>query len=287
MFLTRGYILAFDALVFLSILLSILTVIPPLFSRHVQRRKTWHTFMLAMLGFSVGQSLLVGHQSGELPSTTLCLIQAAVNYATCPLSASAVATYTADIYLSIRSMFEDGIWDGPEPRNVVMLALLPWAVFFLVFIEATATMASSIDKIIPSATGSINRPELYCRTRGPETYLVSAICVVLAGLVIIVYEIATGWLLYKNWIKVKNLGLTSTIRRFIQAFLRTVAFTVIAILGLSLSITATFSSTEPDYGPAVVLAIVPIISSLIFGSYRDILSFYAFWRQQPASLLLD
>jgi hypothetical protein len=82
---SHSQIIAFDVTTFLSILLLILAWVPPIFSRIARRRKTWHTFMLPMLVFSTGRILLVGRQSGDPPNPTLCLIQAAVNYATAPL----------------------------------------------------------------------------------------------------------------------------------------------------------------------------------------------------------
>lgn len=42
----------------------------------------------------------------------------------------------------------------------------------------------------------------------------------------------TGWILYKNWINVQRVSIKSTVRKYIHAFVRTVAFMVVAILGI-------------------------------------------------------
>lgn len=78
-------VVAWDVLMFLSILLLVLALVPPLFSRHVMRRKTWHTLLLSLLVFSIGEVLLVGHQHEEVPNQHLCLVQVAVIYSTPPL----------------------------------------------------------------------------------------------------------------------------------------------------------------------------------------------------------
>jgi glucose uptake protein GlcU len=78
-------VLAWDVLMFIAILLLVLALVPPLFSRRVIRRKTWHTLLLSLLVFSIGEVLLVGHQQDPNFGGDLCLVQIAVIYSTPPL----------------------------------------------------------------------------------------------------------------------------------------------------------------------------------------------------------
>ncbi len=43
---------------------------------------------------------------------------------------------------------------------------------------------------------------------------------------------ATGWVLYKNWINVQRISIKSTVRKYIHAFIRTLAFMGVALLGI-------------------------------------------------------
>jgi hypothetical protein len=46
------------------------------------------------------------------------------------------------------------------------------------------------------------------------------------------FQAATGRALYKNWIQVQNVSITSTARKHFHAFIRTIAFTAIAMTGI-------------------------------------------------------
>jgi hypothetical protein len=67
---------------FISIVLLVMTIVPPLFSPNIWRRKTWHTLMFAMLVFAIGEVLLVGQQATDHPNPALCLVQVGVIHAT-------------------------------------------------------------------------------------------------------------------------------------------------------------------------------------------------------------
>lgn len=86
MALVDSRVVAYDVLMFLSILLLVLALVPPFCSRNIVRRKTWHTLMLSMLVFAIGEILLVGQQAiNQTPNPELCLVQVAINQATPPL----------------------------------------------------------------------------------------------------------------------------------------------------------------------------------------------------------
>ncbi|KAF9446824.1 hypothetical protein P691DRAFT_824396 [Macrolepiota fuliginosa MF-IS2] len=271
-----GPVVAFDVLVFFAILLLTLALVPPLFSRYIVRRKTWHSIMLSTLVFAIALVLWVGHQSSSLPPNgNLCLVQVAFIHATPPLASIAMASYTADIYISIRHMFKSDDWeDGPEPGNIVLLVLLPWVTFFLVFLEAILVVG-----LLPSAKAHPAEPlAFYCRTDNNVAIVVSVVIVLLSCVVAVVCQAATGWMLYKNWIKVQRVSVTSTIRKYIHAFIRTLAFTVVAILSVTLGFIASLTIHKTVIAYTILLPFLPITSALIFGTYKDIMSFYVIYK---------
>jgi len=268
-------IIAFDVLMFFSILLLVLALVPPFMSRYVVRRKTWHTIMFSMLVFSIGEVLLVGHQEiqSPRPNQSLCVIQVGITHSTPPLVAIAMAAYTADIYLSIRSMFKSNDWeDGPEPENVVLLVIAPWIAFFLVFLEAILVVGLS------HTTPAERSPAgFYCRTDSTAAVMVSVVVVIIGCLIAIICQGTTGWMLYKNWINVQRISIKSTVRKYIHAFVRTVAFTVVAVLGIIMGVVAS-AHMKTDFGYTILMPFLPILAGLIFGTYKDIMMFYVHWK---------
>lgn len=262
-------IIAFDVLMFFSILLLVLALVPPFASRYIVRRKTWHTIMLSMLVFSIGEVLLIGQQGASTPNEALCVIQVGITHSTPPLVATAMAAYTADIFISIRRMFKSDDWeDGPEPENVVLLVIAPWIAFFLVFLEVILVVGLSRNY---SSAG------FYCRTDNKVAVVVSAVVVIIGCLITIICQGATGWVLYKNWINVQRISIKSTVRRYIHAFIRTVAFMVVALLGIIMGI-VTSSTAKTVYVYTFLMPFLPIMAALIFGTYKDIMMFYISWK---------
>jgi glucose uptake protein GlcU len=82
----NGWVITWDILMFFAILLLVLALVPPIFSRRVVRRKTWHTLLLSSLVYSIGEVLLVGNQqdsvADSVANSNLCLVQVAITYST-------------------------------------------------------------------------------------------------------------------------------------------------------------------------------------------------------------
>ncbi|KXN92960.1 hypothetical protein AN958_09060 [Leucoagaricus sp. SymC.cos] len=263
---------------FFAILLLVLALVPPLFSRSVMRRKTWHTLILSLLVFSIGEVLLVGHQDKGASGMNLCLVQVAIVYSTPPLIALATAAYSADIYISIRSMFGSDDWaeDGPEPQTVVILVLAPWIVFCLVFLETILVVGLHAR----GAFADIQESGLFfCHVEGDLlAVIISAVIVITACLSAVALQAATGWTLYKNWLSVQKVSIAATARKYIHAFIRTIAFTGVAIIAVILGFVALVTFGQTHIGFSMLMPIFPIVAALIFGTYRDIVLFYVFWR---------
>jgi hypothetical protein len=74
-------VIVWDVLMFISIALLVMTVVPPLVSPYIGRRKTWYTLIFSMLLFAIGEVLLVGQQTDH-PNAALCLVQVGIVHAT-------------------------------------------------------------------------------------------------------------------------------------------------------------------------------------------------------------
>ncbi|KAJ3567473.1 hypothetical protein NP233_g6342 [Leucocoprinus birnbaumii] len=227
------------------------------------RRKTWHTLLLSSLIFSIGFVLLVGSQQEVTPNMSLCLVQVALIHSTPTFVAFATLSYSTDIYISIRRMFESDDWeDGPEPQDVVILVLMPWIAFLLLFMTVILLVG------LPQNTAHVADPHFYCHTPSTPAVVISAATLIVAMLSAIMLQAATGWSLYHNWIKLQNVSVTSTARRYLNAFVRTITFTALGIIALTFGLVALMTINKQLIGFSMLLPLFPIGAALIFGTYQ-------------------
>ncbi|KXN84764.1 hypothetical protein AN958_12191 [Leucoagaricus sp. SymC.cos] len=225
---------------FFAILLLVLALVPPLFSRSVMRRKTWHTLILSLLVFSIGEVLLVGHQDKGASGMNLCLVQVAIVYSTPPLWVHLTLLCIYDmandsIYISIRCMFGSDDWaeDGPEPQTVVIVCHQLYSRLNIHFNLLILARPCTLDSLLFGLLGNHT-----CNV------IISAVIVITACLSAVALQAATGWTLYKNWLSVQKVSIAATARKYIHAFIRTIAFTGVAIIAVMYAVV--FWNTSMD-----------------------------------------
>lgn len=83
--LRHTQITLFNVLAFLGVFSIILVLAPALFSSHVKRSRAWFGVLTAWMLYSATYLLLIGRQLDPEPPYGLCMLQAALVYATTPL----------------------------------------------------------------------------------------------------------------------------------------------------------------------------------------------------------
>jgi len=76
------FVIAFDTIHIIGLVVLGSTLLTAWLSRQVQRGTLWFGFNLSWLSASIGHLLLLGHQTGPPPNRGLCLTQATFVYGT-------------------------------------------------------------------------------------------------------------------------------------------------------------------------------------------------------------
>ncbi|KAJ3560289.1 hypothetical protein NP233_g10935 [Leucocoprinus birnbaumii] len=167
----ENILIAYNVLSIFSVLLIIVTLLPPLLSRSVHRRLPWYSHMLSWLVFSAALLVLMGHQTDKKPPAELCFLQSALLYATPPLIAFSMACYLLDITLQVatlldkKSLLRKSLLEKKFGISVI-LGLLPWVIFWAVIIEVSIVFATANDMFKPSGDLEIH---LFCHYNSKST----------------------------------------------------------------------------------------------------------------------
>lgn len=89
---THTSVIIFDVLVYLSVLLTVCTLLPALFSKTVERSSGWYSLVTGLLLYSLSYGLIIGRQKGpHEPPPGLCVTQTLLIYAVPALSVHSIS----------------------------------------------------------------------------------------------------------------------------------------------------------------------------------------------------
>ncbi|KAJ3904070.1 hypothetical protein F5879DRAFT_956762 [Lentinula edodes] len=241
----------FVALQLTGLVGSIITLVAASFSS-VPRQATWYNFLISWIVYCASYLLLffAGHAYDEDPGISLCIAQSAF---TC----SAPSLH----WKAVRGMH---YWR-------IMLITTPYVILVVLIIESL-----SLTLTRPEATfTSIS----YCSES--DSHLPSSINAALV-ITFVVASLVLNLLLClsfrKHWSFLRG-------RIYRSLFIRMSAFTISSLVGAMQFIDA----NNPEEGLVqldFILAILPVAAIIIFGTHKDLLNVYLFWRKdgpQPPS----
>ncbi|KAK7440068.1 hypothetical protein VKT23_017317 [Stygiomarasmius scandens] len=242
-------------------------------SRSVRRSMIWYIFMLGWIIWCISYLLLIGQQTGTPPARALCTFQAALIYAGPPANACATLGILLRLYLSVSSILKH---HGIVPRwKILVVNTAPPVVWVAIF--AGCLIYGIVNPLLVhrDLTG------MYCNMSSAIPSGLSAALVALFSLVMIIYEVITFFLLYHNWSAFRRLQIsTPTQAASITMILRISIFSVLPMLALGLCVHSTLSSASSG-GSNIATAVLPGAAGLIFGTQKDILDQWAFWKAKP------
>ncbi|KAF9464069.1 hypothetical protein BDZ94DRAFT_1321394 [Collybia nuda] len=265
-------IIIFDFFASLGIVSILVVLIPALFSPRIRRSATWFVVLVSWLVYSVSYILLFGRQtSSKPPPLGLCLFQAVLVYATPPLCAAATTCFTIDFFLKLLIVKLRGQKIGRKSRK--LLISLPWALGLIISGEAIL--------VVDDAKAVVPDPNLfYCHIERSVPTTTNVAIMILCGLIIIPLEVYTGILLYRNWTVFKRSN-GGHARIALSTLIRLALFSLVVSIAIVLSL---FTATNMgNFAPpwSVVLMTMPTFSALCFGTQRDILGVWQFWKRPP------
>ncbi|KAJ3793052.1 hypothetical protein GGU11DRAFT_801205 [Lentinula aff. detonsa] len=262
---------AFNALQFLGLIGSVLSLVTALFSS-VPRQATWYNFFISWIVFCISYLLLffAGHAYGGEPELYLCIAQSSLTYAASPFAASCCLALVIQLYLNIQATLNGKFIRGKRYMRIVLL-ITPYIIFISVMIESLAMSFATNVKF-----SSVS----YCSL---ENHLPGRITAALV-IILIVPMLVLNLLIYLSFRKHRSFLQEGN---YTSMFVRVSAFTlcglISVIVGLFFFLRAFIGGGDSNQGLVeldIILAMAPVSAVVIFGTHKDLLNVWLFWRNQ-------
>ncbi|KAI0635517.1 hypothetical protein C8Q77DRAFT_573286 [Trametes polyzona] len=248
-------------------------LVTALFAPKVYRHFTWLNFCITWLIYCISYTLLAfsGQQTRpEPPVYPLCLAQACLIYAAPVL----VAMSTFSLVLQLWFTLCNALRPPKEATryNLLRNAFLLLAPYFmwLGFIVAMLVIGTRNPQKVQRAGGLV-----YCTIKLSEPGNVTAIFVAAILLVMVGLDVYIGTVLYKNWRALRGSDHPGAIP--FSLIVRVAIFSFICVVGIGCAFV--FLSNISFVAGNTMIALMPLIAFLVFGTQRDILNIWMFWRR--------
>ncbi|KAJ3925445.1 MAG: hypothetical protein NXY57DRAFT_1031988 [Lentinula lateritia] len=244
------------------------------FSSHIKRAATWYTFMIGWIFWCISYFALIGQQTGDCPGFGFCLFQAALIYAGPPANACA----SLAILLQLRlSMNFDLYGSGNQKWQSIMLIAAPPVVYILVFIATLVYGLLNAAEVQRDPTG------MYCNLANGIPTKISAGLVAMFCIAMLIYEVRTFRMLYKNRSALRSLQAQRRSSVPVTMIVRISIFSFLPILALGLSVFAvvlTNGGSTENILSNIMTASLSGAAALIFGTQQDLLHAMIFCRRR-------
>lgn len=265
---TPSFVIAFDVLSIIVILLLLAVVLTAACSRQIQRRGSWYNFMLPVTLYQASFLFLLGKQDHSQPPLASCMLQSILIYTLPVYCAIGFACFVLDFYLILRKIFHG---QPPSKLTSTLLLIVPPAVSFiilLIFLILFNTSKDMISTFKPDVSGA------FCHSdSGIPGWI--AVGVSIPGLSVWFYVYLRTALLFKR----KREAISTydkTLRgRIMSVFVRTSLMTVLTCFGVAFSVyvAAIPSHEELPFSVFQYLAL-PLSVLLMFGTQAE---FFRCW----------
>lgn len=250
--------------------LIIPAMLATIFMKKIRRHPVFVSFLSVWIIAGVSSSILVyaGQATGPEPSHSLCLFQASLLFGYPSMTSLAALGVVIQVFFAIKDASNKA---SAEPRGRALhrdavLIIAPYA-SLVVFSVATAILGAQNPQSV-----SRNRRFFYCSVEHDTFTNILALFAAGVLVVTIVVEVWAVCLLYPRWALLKGEALLD-----LSMIARVLVFGLYITLCLSLSIISVFSPTSP--APDLAIATASGIVVLIFGTSKDLLDVWCFWRR--------
>lgn len=146
----------------------------------------------------------------------------------------------------------------------IVILLAPYILFLCIFIESLVVAVVQPKSVRRTGSG------MYCNTGVPIPGRLSAALVSIVLLIALAIEVRIIVALRRNW---KDLGNAQTRSLLIRVF----AFTLFGMIAIALGIYFTFT-VHHGAELNVLISTLPVVAILIFGTQKDLLQVWMFWK---------
>ncbi|KAJ3847173.1 hypothetical protein EV368DRAFT_88041 [Lentinula lateritia] len=245
------------------------------FSSRIKRGVTWYSFMIGWILWCISHFALIGQQTGSCPAFGFCLFQAALVYAGPPANACATLAILLQVWQSPAEEHHfcgaAGAADVPQ-----QLVAAPPVTYVLVFVVTIVYGSFNSADVQRSTTG------MFCNLDGGIPTRISAVLVAIFCVTMLIYELRTFNILYKNWFALRQLQSNKQNNVPVTMIVRISIFSFMPIVALGLSVLAvlpTKDSHKENVLANLITASLSGAAALIFGTQRDLLRAMIFCRR--------
>ncbi|EIW57153.1 uncharacterized protein TRAVEDRAFT_48204 [Trametes versicolor FP-101664 SS1] len=248
-------------------------LVTALFAPKVYRHFTWLNFCITWLIYCISYTLLAfsGQQTrAAAPDFPLCLTQACLIYAAPVLVSMSTFSLVLQLYFTLRNALRPPkqATQGNYLRNAFLL-LAPY-IAWLGFAVAILVVGTKNPHAVQRAGGLV-----YCTIKTAPPGNVTAICVAVILLVMVGLDIYIGTVLYRNWRALRGSDHPGAIP--FSLIVRVSIFSFFCIVGIGCAFV--FLSNVSFFAGNTIIALMPLIAFLVFGTQRDIINVWMFWRR--------
>ncbi|KAJ7126937.1 hypothetical protein C8R44DRAFT_108998 [Mycena epipterygia] len=245
-------------------------------SPRVHRTSAWYLFMGSWMFFCLSYFIIVGQQVGAEPPFGVCVTQAAMIYAAPPLTSCVSLAFLLQLYSTVSSVLRS---DRISRTWTIFLHTFPFVVYFALFCETLIIGLVNRHEVARDISG------MFCHLTNSFQVKITAGVVILAMITMLVYEALTVAVLYRNWTAFQRLRVRSNNAVSLPLMVRVTIFSFLPMVAMVIS-TLTFvpnSPTTSSIGDAQsnLVVALPTAAAVIFGTQRDILDAWIFWKKAP------
>lgn len=245
-----------------------------IFAPRVQRHVVWLNLCVAWIlaCFSYSLLLITGQLFMPKPNHSVCLIQASAVIAFPSLAAGATLSLALHLWLQLRPLRSVDVLEQARVKMVCSIALvlvpyfLPVGLFFGVLVFGVLHP----DKVVLAGSS------MYCGVATDIPGKISAFYIAAIVLPTVILEGLVLFNFYKNRHEYRKAS-----RDVLAIVTRLSAFTFFGIFAISVGLA---DLSPHSYGrlPNVLMALPPVSFVIIFGTQKDIVTSWMFWRRSSA-----
>jgi len=235
-------------------------------NRNITRSKTWYSFCISWTISCISYTLLTfaGQQTEMRPDYALCLIQGGLVYAAPPLTGATTLALAIHTFLNMRYVLASVSY--PLHRlTVLALLIIPWLIWAVMIAGALVWGSHFPNLVVNGKNGT------YCHYRNSPFSQLSSFIAVGLTVCIVAIESVIVYQLYRNRRVASGKGYSMGMP------IRVIIFSFMAVVALALAI-AWLSASKRGQEFEMILAILPVAAGIIFGSQRDFIQAWSFWK---------
>jgi len=233
------------------------------------RHPTFFSFCGAWVVFCVSYSLLylAGQQDARpAPQHGLCVIQSALVYAAPPLASSATTSLVTHLMLSILLALSRTTDKRRSSLMSAALLIVPWLIWVVCFVGILLFGLHHPKSVELSPNGT------FCILVDTTLPKLASIWATVASTVLVSQEVIITVLLYRNREVFSGFGHNKTMA------IRVGIFTTLVVSAIAVALIYAVTQKRGVQFD-ILIAAIPPFTAIIFGSQKDILQVWFFWKK--------